>query len=768
MKKVLFSIEKFLDAAHPEWGHSINEYGVVGSLASSDMGVASIFYYDEFLQTQPEQDVNAALIKKCEQSKPDMVLATWIIQNGERNVKPETYGHIRDELKIPVAMYWGESAPDVVRHADIFAPHVTVNVFIETKDEWRKNMQHPEKCVRLFEPRDAALFNSTGQETRDIPLSFLGTSFGRMDRALNLAFLKGRGIGVFETHGQKLSGLAPIDYVNLLRRSLVTISFSSAITFQHITGRTIEAAMCFPKGTKIITGHFFPRGGYCLRNRNIEHIKTGDLVLTFNTRTSAKELKPVLGVTNNMADEFIDLTFSNGKNIRVTPEHPFAQISVDGIKWIEAAKLRIGSKLLSKSIRISGTHAGSIPWNKGLTKDTNSSVAACARKVKLYSVKNYAYLAKRLAGKGGWAMVWADPARRKRMSDKSRQRWSDPAYRHKTLEVLDKHRKEAAESTKRRWLNSEFRQDRIKAISKDMLRLWADPSRKTKMSASMKARWTDPVYKNRLMLARERLWSNAEFRERTLKLLSRAWHRRPTRPELKLDNLLRRLCPGEFKYNGNSVGIVLGGYIPDFVNINGKKKIIDLFGCYWHCCKDCGQNDREGTRRFDRNRTVSLLKIGWEHLVVWEHELANIDSVGSKIENFLYNPGVEVITVTGVFSVTTDISSVFNLTVAENNNYFAGGILCHNCGSMVLESENGETPELLDPYADYVPFKEPFHYTGAGQVGFQDGDLAEKALHYAYQKPEEARKIAESGRRKVTERCDGREFWTRLFEIIGI
>ena len=46
--------------------------------------------------------------------------------------------------------------------------------------------------------------------------------------------------------------------------------------------------------------------------------------------------------------------------------------------------------------------------------------------------------------------------------------------------------------------------------------------------------------------------------------------------------------------------------------------------------------------------------------------------------------------------------------------------------------------------------------------------MAEKALHYAYQKPEEARKIAESGRKKVLERCDGKEFWTKLFEAVGV
>lgn len=241
--KILFSVEKFLDASHPEWGCSVHEYGIVGSLTSSNMGLASTFYYDEFLQAQPDQDVDAALVKKCEQSRPDMVLATWIIQNGERNVKPETYGHIRDELKIPVAAYWSESAPDVVRHADIFAPCVTANVFIETKDEWRRHAQHPEKCVRLFEPRDAALFNSADQEPRDIALSFLGTSFGRMDRALNLGFLRGRGVGVHETHGQRFNRMAPADYASLLKRSLVTINFSSAVTFQHMTGRTVEATM---------------------------------------------------------------------------------------------------------------------------------------------------------------------------------------------------------------------------------------------------------------------------------------------------------------------------------------------------------------------------------------------------------------------------------------------------------------------------------------------------------------------------------------------
>jgi len=249
MRTVLFSIEKYSDIGHPEWGGPIHDYSILGSLASSNMGVVSEFRYDQFMKDNPDGDVDAALVKKCEESRPDMVMATHVIQMGDKNVKPETYGHIRDELRVPVAMYWGESAPDVVRHADVFAPHINVNVFSDTRDEWRRHTKFPEKCVHLFEPKDTRLFNCDGDARRDIPLSFVGTVAGRMDRALNLGFVRGRLPEELDrtfvvVGGQRSSGLWPSDYANFLRRSVVTIGFSSAITFQHLTGRTIEAALC--------------------------------------------------------------------------------------------------------------------------------------------------------------------------------------------------------------------------------------------------------------------------------------------------------------------------------------------------------------------------------------------------------------------------------------------------------------------------------------------------------------------------------------------
>ena len=245
MPKVLFSTEKYTDVDHPEWGGPVvHDYGVIGSLAASGMGTVARFHWDEFTKHNLEDDMGAALVQKCEQSKPDMVFATHVLQYGEKNIKAEIYGHIRDELKIPVVVYWGESAPDVVRHADLLAPHITLNLWTDTKAEWKRHTKFPEKCLRLFEPRDAALFTCSENDKRDIPISFVGTTLNRLDRSLNLAFLWGRGLMYCKTGGYREAGLSIADYVNILRRSVVTINFTSAVTFQHITGRTIEAALC--------------------------------------------------------------------------------------------------------------------------------------------------------------------------------------------------------------------------------------------------------------------------------------------------------------------------------------------------------------------------------------------------------------------------------------------------------------------------------------------------------------------------------------------
>jgi hypothetical protein len=114
-------------------------------------------------------------------------------------------------------------------------------------------------------------------------------------------------------------------------------------------------------------------------------------------------------------------------------------------------------------------------------------------------------------------------------------------------------------------------------------------------------------------------WQNPDF----VKMMVESWSKRPTQPESELEGLVQLLFPKEYKYNGNfELGITIGGKIPDFVNVNGKKKAIEMFGDYWH----------EGE---DPQVRIDLFKeYGWDLLVIWEHELKDKDAVIQKILKF--------------------------------------------------------------------------------------------------------------------------------------
>jgi very-short-patch-repair endonuclease len=102
-------------------------------------------------------------------------------------------------------------------------------------------------------------------------------------------------------------------------------------------------------------------------------------------------------------------------------------------------------------------------------------------------------------------------------------------------------------------------------------------------------------------------------------------NKKPTKPEIKLGNLLDEITPNQFGYNGNyKLGVSLGRRIPDFVNINGKKQVIELFGDYWH------RNDSED------DKISHYHKLGYSCLIVWENELKNnVDKLSDKIISFV-------------------------------------------------------------------------------------------------------------------------------------
>ena len=117
------------------------------------------------------------------------------------------------------------------------------------------------------------------------------------------------------------------------------------------------------------------------------------------------------------------------------------------------------------------------------------------------------------------------------------------------------------------------------------------------------------------------MWTKKSYVEAVI----RAINLRPNKQEIALGKIIDDVCPCQFKYNGDySLGVILNRYIPDFVNINGKKQVIEFFGSYWHRIDGRGEQET-----IDKYR-----QLGWHCLVVWDTELANVRTLKGKIRAF--------------------------------------------------------------------------------------------------------------------------------------
>lgn len=124
-------------------------------------------------------------------------------------------------------------------------------------------------------------------------------------------------------------------------------------------------------------------------------------------------------------------------------------------------------------------------------------------------------------------------------------------------------------------------------------------------------------YREALSERIKKLWKSNEYVRKQMK----ARHLQPNKTEIFLESFLFKLFGSEYKYVGDGE-FILAGKCPDFVNINGQKKIIELFGNYWH------QSD-------DGNKRIELFKkYGYQTLIVWEDELSSLSSLKEKLTDF--------------------------------------------------------------------------------------------------------------------------------------
>lgn len=206
----------------------------------------------------------------------------------------------------------------------------------------------------------------------------------------------------------------------------------------------------------------------------------------------------------------------------------------------------------------------------------------------------------------GVKLLWQDSGYREKQNHSREKNWKDHEFRGRMKKSHDsiEFREKQSQITAEMWKDPTYRKNHVDSLT--------TPEHRRKQGQSVKKRWQDPG-----------------FRERTLKAMFRSMELRPTKPEIILDKFLQQLLPNEYKYVGD--GSFLVGYkSPDFVNINGQKKIIELFGDYCHSEKITGvPNDQHVRERKD-----IFKKYGYQTLIVWEYEISNLKMLKDKILRF--------------------------------------------------------------------------------------------------------------------------------------
>jgi very-short-patch-repair endonuclease len=94
----------------------------------------------------------------------------------------------------------------------------------------------------------------------------------------------------------------------------------------------------------------------------------------------------------------------------------------------------------------------------------------------------------------------------------------------------------------------------------------------------------------------------------------------PNPAERTLQGIIEEACPKEYKYNDG--WFMLAHKLPDFPNINGRKKLIELFGELYH------------RREEVEKRKAIFRELGWDTLIIWAKELPDRDNLISRIRQF--------------------------------------------------------------------------------------------------------------------------------------
>jgi len=254
---------------------------------------------------------------------------------------------------------------------------------------------------------------------------------------------------------------------------------------------------------------------------------------------------------------------------------------------------------------------GHVPWNRGLTKETDERVKKLSESYCLTMKKRYPN--------------WIRGHLGKPHSSDAKKKMSLRRLGKTYEEIYGKNANLMRECRRQNCVLKPFKNGHKpwnKGLTKETdLRI----ARNAKgMLGNQRSKGCVPWNKGKKMMKDKypKYWSE----DRLQKVIMKP-HAKPNEKELLLIRILQNLIPNEYMYVGNGK-LIVGGYCPDFMNVNGKKKLIELWGDYWH------------RNHNTQNRIAHFKKFGFDTLIIWEHELKDFNHLSQKIVAFNENHSV--------------------------------------------------------------------------------------------------------------------------------
>lgn len=240
---------------------------------------------------------------------------------------------------------------------------------------------------------------------------------------------------------------------------------------------------------------------------------------------------------------------------------------------------------ISEALRGNPKLMGHIPWNKGLSAKNDKRIENGVRALLVSARSEKGRKRSGAMGRKYWLRFWGG--------------------------MSEEEKAEFIEQKAVRIRATRGKPDAVAKQTAGMLRAYEkNPELRVRHSEAMKELYKDKEYKanhlermRHMFAGRQRSWDDPDRRERRVRAWFASLARKPSDIEQRLIDIIERFnLP--YKYVGNGE-FLLGGKNPDFLNVNGHKKLIEMFGDMWH------------KRGSEVGRQAFFRQYGFDTLIIW-------------------------------------------------------------------------------------------------------------------------------------------------------